>query len=650
MEENIYSRLREQCQLLAMGKSVRTQNVLNRILKDIDGQLVPLMRGEADVRSFPQCGAKTAIEIQDVLDELRPLYDIIVKTYGTDFAAHEKMDVQMIGLDYPFLTKSEQDFVASFIQAEEHYPLFFLATRYFRTTKNRHTQVFAYANGIMDGHISFETIGRKFAMSRERVRQLSLISVVHADDAGKLWHKNRWRAQGLLDLQLLSAATLHWDEIQQKELVEDLDLYAALTIIRQMIPINIVTIRGDGRRANTRFSEEIPWQTPDVIFGYNISQGTFAYENVLGIVGHEAALQRITDSRMSLSELVTPFFKDKHSDSFRQTVINNVRAVLPLYKDVETDGDDIIFRANHTNYTEAIYQILLRKGEAMTLDEVFAEFRQLYPDDHHTDASFIRSYMLRDGRFEAVGSKSTYQLREWKRFAGALGDLAVHLLEKSEEPINVTTLCQQMMEQRPGTTLKSCNTSIYIAVCAGRLMYFTDVTLLEKEVDEPISPSEMRKRRSFVGLFDHEYDARFWPSTITMEGAIRSIRRFIAENGRWPFASCKSKLEHSLYHVMRNYDKNQRLTEDERRLYEQGLADIHPYDFPHSEREQSFMLYCRQFKDYWWRHIHFPKGKLMTWYQAQCAKTAEFTSFRKYHFEQLQAVIATVKDNSSIQS
>ena len=649
MKEDIYGRLREKCQQLALGKSVRSRNVLSRILKDIDGQFIPLMRGEINVRSFPQCGAKTAIEIEEVLEQLRPFFNEFIQIYKTDSASPEKMDAKLIAYDYPFLSEDEQAFVASFLQAEGHFPHFYLASRYFHKTANRHVQIFALANGILDGHVSFEVIGRKFGMSRERVRQLSLTSVIHADDAGKLWNKNRWRAQGLLDKQLLSASTIHWDEIQQKEMVGNLDLYAALAIIRQMVPVYIISVRGDGRRANTRFSEDIPWQTPDVIFGYDHSRGSFPYESVLSIVGHEAALQRITDSKLSLSNLVNPFFKEKHNDSFRQTVINNLREMLPLFKDVETDGDDIIFRANHLNYTEAIYQILQCRGEAMTLDEIFTEFLKLYPDDHHTDTSFIRSYMLRDGRFEAVGSKSTYQLREWQRFAGALGDLAVHILEKSEEPINVTTLCQQMMEQRPGTTLKSCNTSIYIAVCACRLLYYTDSTILEEEDDEEdLSQSEKRKRRSFVGLFDREYDARFWPSTVTMEGTIRGIRRFIAENGRWPFASGKSKLEHSLYHVMRKYTKKQRLTEDERQRYEQGLADIHPYDFPQSERDQSFMLHCRQFKDYWWRNLHYPTGKLMTWYQSQCAKAAQFTGFRKYHFEQLQAVIASTQDNSSI--
>ena len=98
----------------------------------------------------------------------------------------------------------------------------------------------------------------------------------------------------------------------------------------------------------------------------------------------------------------------------------------------------------------------------MTVDNIFAEFKQRHPEDHHTDSSFIRSYMLSDKRFEAVGSKSTYQLSEWKRFAGTLGALAEHILMAYDNPVKVDELCEMMREQRGNTTRNSLFNHVYI--------------------------------------------------------------------------------------------------------------------------------------------------------------------------------------------
>ena len=302
------------------------------------------------------------------------------------------------------------------------------------------------------------------------------------------------------------------------------------------------------------------------------------------------------------------------------------------------EGDKIIFKANRTNYMEEIYQILQRKGQAMTIDDIYDEFRQLHPEDHHTDNTFIRSYMLRDNRFEAVGSKSTYQLREWGRFSGALGDLAVHLLKDSDKPIKTTTLTQMMMEKRPATTFKSCNTSIYIAVNNGRLLFYI---CAEADGENYTDTADDEGNPSYVGLFDRQYPQRFWPSPLTVEGAIRSMRRFLMEKGRWPFASGKTGIEPMLYYTLRKYTKKRCVTDAELKRYQQGMADINPDEYPSNERELLFQSRCQELMDYHKRLHHLPtQGRLYSWYKALRDQKDQLTGFRKNAFLRLKTAIS----------
>ena len=612
---------------------VRTRNLVAKYIKDYP-QVEKYLNDSSLIHKWHGAGQQSVERISLFLNDFYQEYLQIVGGQSGETAK------KLIAVDYPFLTDEERIFAVSFLQSEGRYPVLFIASRYLQRTTDRQAQVFARANGIVGGHIRFETIGEEYRLTRERVRQLSVMSITNADDAGQVWNYSRWRVTGWLQQPLLTEEIVGWDECRQKERLEDIDFYAALAIIRQVASLNIVALRADGRRANARLTPGAAWQMPDVLFAYDKSMACFSFENALAVVGHEASLQRMTDGRMALSDVVDQHFIGKHGEEERRAVISVMHNVLPLFNHVETEGDDIVFRANRTNYTEDIYQILQRKGQAMTIDEIYEEFRRLHPDDHHTESKFIRSYMLRDERFEAVGSKSTYQLREWGRFAGALGDLAVHLLEESGELMKVNELCQRMLEARPATTLKSCYTSIYLAVNSCRLLYFIDDTA---NSDDNMDEIDRDMGRYYVGLFDHQYPERFWPSPLTVEGAIRSMRRFVEIYERWPFPSAKAGVEHKLYYALRKYATKRCVSDDEMRRYQQAMADINPDEYPANERDQQFLDDCHELQEYCERYHHLPlNGKLLSWYKSQCSKAEQLAGFRRFQLQQLQTAVSSL--------
>ena len=97
MEENIQERLITKCQQLTDGWGARAVNVVAWLTKDIDGRLLPLLNGTADVLRIPQCGQQTAIKIEELLTHLRPYYEDLLQnpTAGniTDEVLHTQQDV-----------------------------------------------------------------------------------------------------------------------------------------------------------------------------------------------------------------------------------------------------------------------------------------------------------------------------------------------------------------------------------------------------------------------------------------------------------------------------------------------------------------------------------------------------------------------------
>lgn len=555
----------------------------------------------------------------------------------------ERMRAKMISLHYPFLNDEQRDFVLSFENAEGRLPTLFIVLCYLRQATNRTVQIFARVNGIKGGHNTFQELAAELGLSRERIRQLNQKSLAEESEYPDMWKQERWtQYSAFFNQPLLTETNTGWEELKNREHLDGLDFYGVLALIAQMRKVTIVALLDDGTKANGRRVEAKGWQQPRVLFAYESRYDGFRFEDALGRVGHEAHLQRTNDHHLSLDSLLDSYFDEEPDKDTRQTVSGMLRQILPMFANVMLDGDDIVLLTNRINYTNELYNIISRHGKALTIHQLFDEFKRLHPDDHHTSSNFIRSYMLNDKRFEAVGSKSTYQLSEWKRFAGTLGALAEHILKDYDEPVRVNELCRKMMEQRNNTTPNSCATSIYHAANAGRLQYYID----EQNKDD------------CVGRTDRTYSQRFWPSPVNVAGALTSLHRFISLYGRWPFASRKEGVEPSLYYIWRKYNKRSHVSDEEYQQFQEGMADIPVDHYPSNEREMAFSKQCGTLTSFFADNNRLPTSaehpKLLTWYWETYSDRQALEGFRKYRFEKTLAEIKALRkplpDNTSNQT
>ena len=584
----------------------------------------PYLNDATEVWNWYGAGKGTVEHIQAFLEDFRAAYQDIIDS-GEVMSADDTAEdaaLPLPDLDYPFLTTEEQKFVSSFWKAERRYPVFYIALRYLKRAADRPTQTFARAYGVLGKYESLQDLTAEYGLTFERTRQMSKLKI---DKDLPVWDLERWAALGFFHRPLLTEANVHWDALQKLEHIEEMDFYAALAIFAALRHMEVVALRADGYKANARRGKGEAWEQPHVLFAYDERLSVFLFRDFLRAIGQKAQLQRIEDKRFNLRTITKEFFHSDADEEQRQQIFAMLREVLPMFPDVEVHEDLVVLRQNHINYSEEIYQILRRRGEAMTVEDIYAEFRKLYPDDHHTDSSFLRSYMWHDDRFEPVGRKSTYQLREWELFAGSLQELAIHLVKDEADPLPAPELISRMTAQRSNTTAKSCESIIHQTVTTGMLQYYFT--------------ADNNAPTAYVGLPEKSYPPRFWVSPMTVEGTVASMHRFLSERGHWPYRSKSDEIESRLSYTLRKYTQHEHVTDEEHSSFLRGMADIPPHQYPRTDHEAAFMERCRAL-DMFWQQQHRPptnteEPQLAKWYRQNKAQLHQLDDFRKYHFERI---------------
>lgn len=165
----------------------------------------------------------------------------------------------------------------------------------------------------------------------------------------------------------------------------------------------------------------------------------------------------------------------------------------------------------------AIYEILNEKGEPMTLDEIYLEFKKRYPSHKYTSASQLRSSLQRSEEVDAIGKRSTYALKKWTNISkGTIRSHIFDLLNKSDTPMHIKNITEYVMRFYPDTN--------------------------EKNVMSTIVQSDkfIRFKGSLVGLATKDYPVWYSPikgDTLrkkTFEERLVELEAFIKEKGRLP--------------------------------------------------------------------------------------------------------------------
>ena len=199
------------------------------------------------------------------------------------------------------------------------------------------------------------------------------------------------------------------------------------------------------------------------------------------------------------------------------------------------DGKIKIPAMKKRNLFNAVYEILEKKGEPMQINDVFDEFKKIYPKHKHTlenNPERLRPYLLRHDEITIRNRNSTYLLKKWKHVkSGTIRDAIVEFLTIKDYPQTAKDITEYVLLYFPETNIENTRASL-LGDTLNRFSYFKGYLfgLVGKEY-----PPEYKLTEQMPGL------------SITFEQRLGDLEKFIVENNRFPFSSSKEKEEASLY-------------------------------------------------------------------------------------------------------
>ena len=598
--------------------SVRARNFLDHFAPNFQ-DLVPYF--EAPLTDYKNlCPGQnmkhTLTEIFNFNQELKTEFDRYWQM------SSDEVLLAMLKHSYPFLSSLERKFVCEHAKVYGVHPLFYLLYNYMRLSDVKNNKVFSLLYGIFDGQErTLNELAEAMSLTRERIRQIvSKKLEVHDNDLIK---NDGWKSyDDLLTLPFITEETNEYQHLKEREHLRfDFRVFARLMQLLgdRDFEINV--------KSNNRSIELL----------------RFAAQYETEIVGNVAVsinrrkmpCIKVKDCIESLNQLVSSrYTNDTRIDVATSlgTMSNEEKAdatklMAYLAKEglgLEVDEDNrVLVQKNHIDVAEDLYTILARKGEPMSVDELFVAFKEMYPDHKYTESAQIRSWLFRHPNIKPIGNTSRYGLDSWENvFFGTIRDLLAKLLEESDEPMHIEQLFEAVVEHYPNTKAQSLHWSMADDTL-GRFVHFNDdyFGLRSKEYDESFEEYNAERQR-------FRFDERF-----------ADFRKFVEEYNRYPVSN-NGERESSLYRWMYNAQNGVLDISDEQK---QQLTDAMKTDeqeyIPRNATESEFRNKCQDYKAYINSHYALPsvstEPELYSWMIRSKANYNSYVDHRRKYLTDL---------------
>lgn len=244
---------------------------------------------------------------------------------------------------------------------------------------------------------------------------------------------------------------------------------------------------------------------------------------------------------------------------------------------VRIHNGNIMIQANAYDHGQRIYEILKKEGHRLYRDEILNRLMVAYDEmgvsSNLFKSSQLTSYLTKDSRFVAYGKSGYWGLKEWNEKTGSIRELAIALVRRSIEPIQIDDLCKSIIEFRPDSSEKSISSIVRQTVSAGELvLFFGDyIWIPQKECDE-----------SYIVM----------PQTF--DDYCRSYISFVKKHYRLPYSG--NGFEGYLYRWYYKANQYTDLSSKEILQFEELKRNIKHY--PQNATEYNFLQNCNLYKDF----------------------------------------------------
>lgn len=246
-------------------------------------------------------------------------------------------------------------------------------------------------------------------------------------------------------------------------------------------------------------------------------------------INNLASEKRYEEERYNLRELIYNFFRGRVLFEIVEELEDFARRIIDYEVDCLLYEGDLIFRANAVkNAPEIIEDIIRANGDVMSLDEIYAKYKELYPLKE-IEPKNIRASIHQNKNIKPLGRSGRYTLSEWKdgyARGGTIREFAYECIVNSPAKIvRIDALCEYISQFRKDVEEDSIQSNL-LAEASGKFgLYFYD-------------------GERYIGLTSVQYDDCYIAAINDESSERRSTKQsytllenFIVEHKRFPFSS-----------------------------------------------------------------------------------------------------------------
>lgn len=616
--------------------SVRTINCLKNIEVETLGDLVSFNKSDlVGLRGF---GKKVLQEIENVVLSHGLEFGIKVSSYQQEDArTQDETSIIFSSPSSRYLSDTDIDFSYEFKDKYGHSPMAFISYRTLSFLTEYEREVLRMT---IDPHpLSLEEIANKFCLTRERIRQIYDKARKRIKASGtieQLFQNKDWGVYGVgEDVSFVFSSDLHIDRVIEERdfLIEYIQnrgnddwntpnitensLYFVL-VMKGMIPL---WIDQENKELSSYYIAS--GQTAPFFF-VDDRLNQYKFNKVIREV-HRLLKIRKTES---VCVPITSYFIDNNCywngnskpggidiDKFKELLIR----VLQVVCDIHTEGECIVFKYNKVDYRNMLYELLKKADARQHRDELLQLlanecFEQSVPCEI-TDSSQLTTFLSRDPRIISIGKSGYWGLKEWGEVTGSIRDIAVKMVRKSKEPIQIEDLANRILLHRPDSAFDNVTTIIRQSVYIGEFVLFFD---------------------DYIGLKGKKYDDKYVIYPTSFDEWVDTYRNYVQNNRHHPYCG-QNGYEGYLYRWHNKASQLTDLSPDE--IVKIDILDKELSHYPHNATENKFLHNCNLYKRFVEGNNRMLKESddkdLFKWFYSASRDYSSYNDNRTKYFSQL---------------
>lgn len=624
--------------------SVRTINCLKNIEVETLGDLVSFNKSDlVGLRGF---GKKVLQEIENVVLSHGLEFGIKVSSYQQEDARTQGETSIISSIPSSrYLSDTDIDFSYEFKDKYGHFPMAFISYRTlsFLTVYEREVLRMTIEP---PQPLSLEEIANKFCLTRERIRQIYDKARKRIKSSGtieQLFQNEDWGVYGVgEDVSFVFSSDLHIDRIIEERdfLIEyiqnrgnddwntpnitESSLYFVL-VMKGMIPLWI-----DQEKKELSSYYIASGQTAPFFF-VDDRLNQYKFNKVIREVHR---LQKIRKTE-SVCVPITSYFIDNNCywngnskpggieiDKYKELLIR----VLQVICGIRTEGECIVFEYNKVDYGNMLYELLKKADARLHRDELLQLlanecFEQGVPCEI-TDSSQLTTFLSRDPRIISIGKSGYWGLKEWGEVTGSIRNIAVKIVQKSKEPIQIEDLANRILLHRPDSAFDNVATIIRQSVYMGEFVLFFD---------------------DYIGLKGKKYDDKYAIYPTSFDEWINTYKQFVKINRHLPYCG-QNGYEGYLYRW--HYKASQLTDLSTEEILKFDALEKELAHYPQNATEYNFLQNCNLYKKFVESNKRMLTKdddlELFNWFYKSSRSYSTYNDNRNKYFSQLLQSLSAI--------